>query len=243
MKNNSNISQELLETIERYLNSTMEQEERSLFEKKLLTNDELKQQVQDVKIMIFGIENSVLKDKLNEFHDDLLKSNYSLKNKKNSFTKYAIAASVVILIGFGGWWLINPKTNNEKLFAKYFKPDPGLATTMSNTINFKFYDAMVNYKHGDYNIAIEKWEALLQSKPKNDTLNYFLGVTHLANNNTLNSIEYLDKATEINNSIFKNETLYYLGLAYLKNNNSEKAISFFKQSDLDKSKQILDELD
>ncbi|NOY48498.1 MAG: tetratricopeptide repeat protein, partial [Chlorobi bacterium] len=101
---------------------------------------------------------------------------------------------------------------------------------------------MVNYKHGDYNIAIGKWEALLQNKPKNDTLYYFLGVAYMANKNDFNSIEHLNAVTKIKNSVFKSEAFYYLGLAYLKNGESEKAIIFFKQSDLEKSKQILDEL-
>ncbi len=246
MENNSDISQELLETIERYLNNTMQQNERSLFEKTLLNNTELKQKVEDVKIMLFGIETSALKEKLDIFHKELItdKSFYKKPKKvKNlSFTKYAIAASIVILLGFGGWWVTNQKSSNEKLFAKYFKPDPGLATTMSSTNNFKFYDAMVNYKHGDYNIAIGKWEALLQNKPKNDTLYYFLGVAYMANKNDFISIEHLNAVTKIENSVFKSEAFYYLGLAYLKNGESEKAINFFKQSDLEKSKQILDEL-
>jgi len=246
LSNINDISQELLETIERYLNDTMGQEERSSFEEKLQSNTELNQQVQDIEIMLFGIETSALKEKLDIFHKDLITDISSNRGKPKGkgfpFIKYAIAASVALLISIGGWWITNQKSSNEKLFAKHFRPDPGLATTMSINNNYEFYNAMVSYKHEDYSIAIKKWERILHKKPENDTLNYFLGVAYLANGNEITSIKHLNFVTKIKNSAFEKDAFYYLGLAHLKNGNEYEARRNLSKSEIDKSKLIIREL-
>ena len=113
---------------------------------------------------------------------------------------------------------------------------------MSSNNNFEFYDAMVSYKQGDYTTAINKWEKLLQAKPSNDTLNYFIGVAHLANKNEVEAIPFLNVVTNYSNSAFLNESYYYLGLAYLKNNNVKLAKKNLNFSTVDNSKLILSKL-
>ena len=94
---------------------------------------------------------------------------------------------------------------------------------MGATDNFEFYDAMVNYKQGEYHSAINKWQTLLSSEQKNDTLHYFIGVAHLADGNENEAINYLLELNKNNSNSFKNETAYYLGLAYLKADNVKDA--------------------
>ena len=71
LNDNSDISQELLETIERYYNDTMTLDERLKFESKLNEDSEFKSQVEDVKTLIIGIENQSLKEQLDVFHEDI----------------------------------------------------------------------------------------------------------------------------------------------------------------------------
>ena len=156
MKDNSTISQEFLERIERYYNDTMPQEERTEFENKLTSDEAFKTQVEDIKTLLLGIETQALKEQLDTFHKDIPEKTLKDKSSKIKlfqFAKYAVAAILVLAIG--SYWYFGQPTN-EKLYTKYFTPDPGLPTTMSATNNFEFYDAMVNYKHGEYKIAISK---------------------------------------------------------------------------------------
>lgn len=242
MNPNSNISQELLESIERYLNETMNLEELKTFEDKLNSDQAFKSQVEDVKTLLFGIEFQSLKEELNIFHESIInKENEKPSSKVISLNFRKIAVAAVIIIAAGSFWFLNQNSNN-KLYANYFTPDPGLATTMSETSNFEFYDAMVNYKQGDYKTAISKWEELYNIKPKNDTLNYFLGVAQMANKNEDKAISYLEKVTSLSDSNFKNEAYYYLGLAYLKNDNLELAKKNLTFSTVDNSKALLSEL-
>jgi tetratricopeptide (TPR) repeat protein len=244
LKNNSDISQELLEIIENYINGTMNTRELNDFKQLLELDDEFKTKVEDIKTMLLGIENQSLKEQLDEFHKDLPKTKVKKpKDKKVRYlyySKFAAAAALIIAVG-SIWFFSTPQ--NEKLYTKHFKPDPGLPTTMSSTDNFEFYDGMVSYKHGDYDIAIEKWKTLNETNPENDTLNYFLGVAFLANKNVPDAIPYLENAADAeDNFAFLNDAYYYLGLAYMKEGNIELAKKNLSLSETDTSKLIFSKL-
>ena len=244
MKDNSKISKELLEIIERYINGTMTSKELKDFNQLLELDNEFKTKVEDVKTMLTGIETQALKEKLNEFHKDIPKTIVENTPKTKvrflNFSKISIAAAIIIAVG--SIWFFNT-SKNEKIYANFFKPDPGLPTTMSATNNFDFYDAMVNYKHGDYTIAIDKWQVLQERKPDNDTLNYFLGVAHLANKNVTDAIPYLERSIEAQDDFtFLDEAYLYLGLAYLKEGNIELAKKHLNTSETADAKKIISEL-
>lgn len=241
MKDNSKISQELLEIIERYLNGSMTTQELKDFNQLLELDNEFKTKVEDVQTMLKGIEAQTLKEQLDEFHEAIpkttVKTSISSKVRFLNFSKIAVAAALFLAVG-SIWFFSTPE--NEKLYANYFKTDPGLPTTMSSTNNYDFYDAMVNYKHGDYNIAIDKWKILQEQKPDNDTLNYFLGVAHLANKNINDAIPFLERSIEAEDDfIFLDDAYLYLGLAYLKEGNIELAKKHLSVSETDTAKAII----
>ncbi len=239
MATEHHINQEDFESIEKYVSGKLSNNELIDFEKKLIAEPLLQQNVEEHKIMVNAIEKQSLKNKLDDFHRGIDKNRSDIKTlKKPSYIqKYVIAASIAILIGIGGFWYSTNLNTNQKIYATYFKPDPGLPTVMGTSNNYHFYDAMVNYKQGNYVTAIEKWEKLLITKPQNDTLNYFLGVAQLADKNQVKAILYLQKVSD--KSIFIDDTHFYLGLSYLKNSELEKAKQSFEKSKNQKSLEIL----
>lgn len=243
MNDNSKISQELFETIERYLNDTMDISEKIEFEKSLKEDGILQQQVKEAEVLLLGIESASLKEKMNEFHSQLEAESpirrMTTSGRTNNRTFYAIAASVVILLGV--FWIFNPKSANEKLFEQYFLVDPGLPTTMGTNNEFSFYDGMVNYKREEYDQALIKWTQLLPHKEDNDTLNYFIGVTHLAKGDISKAIPFLEKVTLQSESMFLKDSYFYLGLSNLKN--IEVAKSYLKKSDHKDADEILKSLE
>lgn len=246
MESLDQISQELLETIERYLNHTMGDTERITFMAKLESDTTLQQQVKDVALILNGIETTVLEEKMDQFHKEIAPSTpekkvISMGQKRRKFIAYGIAASVILALGL--FWVFNQKNTSQKLFAEHFSPDPGLPTTMSSTTNFAFYDAMVDYKREEYEKAIEKWQTQLPLKPKNDTLNYFIGVSYLAQGNEYEAIRHLNLASQVPGSAFYEDIFYYLGLGHLKAGKPEAATVNFKLSNREEAKEILLELD
>jgi len=240
----NDISQEEFERIEAYLNNQLSKDDLVVFENRLITEDGLKTKVKDIKTVLTGIETQALKEELDRFHNEIVKNEISTTQNNTpvkvlNWKKLAIAA--ILVIGLGGFWLMSGNSN-DKLYAEYFSPDPGLPTTMGSNENYEFYEAMVNYKQGDYKTAITKWKTLHSSKPKNDTLNYFIGVAHLANKNERIAIPFLENAIKNTEFALMNDAFYYLGLAYLKEGNTEKAKANFKKSTLDNSKVLLSKL-
>lgn len=251
MNPNNNITQEELERIERYLNDTMPDEQRRQFEHQLNTDADFKLLVNDVKVLLLGIESASLKNNLDQFHDEMVPvksldqpttSDASNRLKRTRIKMIKIMAAAAIILFVGSFWLESRSNATDRLFAKHFSPDPGLPTTMGANENFEFYDAMVNYKQGDYPTAISKWQALLASEQKNDTLHYFMGVAHLANGDEKEAINYLQNLTENDGNSFKKETAYYLGLAYLKADNVESAKKYLTFSGTESAQQLLSEL-
>ncbi|TXD83835.1 hypothetical protein ESY86_07255 [Subsaximicrobium wynnwilliamsii] len=241
MKNSNNISQELLETVERHLNKTMSKQEALDFELRLAEDPQFRTHVADIKTLLLGIGNQSLKERLDEFHEALPESQMESSNSKTKSTMLwgKFAAAILIFAAIGGFWWFST-TQNERLYAEYFTPDPGLPTTMSSSTNFEFYDAMVDYKQGNYKIAIEKWEAL---SIENDTLDYFLGVAYLADKNQKRAIPFLEKSTQNTAFPLLNDAYYYLGLAYLKEGNIALAKKNLSLSATEDSQLLLSELE
>jgi tetratricopeptide (TPR) repeat protein len=241
--NLNDISQEEFERIEAYLNKSLSKEDLAIFEERLKNEEGFSTKVEDIKTVLSGLEAQAMKEQLDVFHKDIeTTSNRKQDTKVRSigWKKFAIAA--VFVIAAGSFWFLRGNAN-ERLYSEYFSPDPGLPTTMSSTDNYKFYEAMVDYKFGNYKAAIPKWEALQAAKPNNDTLNYFLGVAHMANGNENKALPFLENAAKNSEFVFMNDAYYYLGLVHLKAGDTEKAKESFKKSSTEKSKEILTKLE
>lgn len=244
MEHSNPISPELLDTIERYLKNTMPSEERHAFDEKLKDNLTLQQQLKDIETILLGVRKAVFKNKVKDFHEELIEKDPGIVADKKVFQlnfKYlSIAASVVILLG--SVWFFNKTNSNETIFNNYYIEDRGLETNMGETDNYTFDDAMVDYKQKKYDTAINKWSPLLKNKPENDTLNYFLGVAHLANDNESEAVRYLKTVLKNHKSAFQNEAYFYLGLSYLKMDKTDLAIESFEKSNSERSNTIISEL-
>lgn len=217
----------------------MPDQERENFEARLQNEPQFKLLVDDIKALILGIENQSLKEQLDTFHKDIPET--TSESTTGFFSLRKLAAAAVILFAISGfWWFNTPQ--HERLYSSYFSPDPGLPTTMSSDSNFEFYDAMVDYKQGNYNEAIKKWEVLKTKTPHNDTLNYFLGVAYLANKDETTAIPFLEKSLSDQSFSLSNDAYYYLALAHLKDGDIDLAKTYLKKSSLEKSEALLSEL-
>lgn len=242
--NLNDISQEEFEHIEKYLNGSLETSDLQKFEHRLENDVNFNTKVEKLKATLIGIETQALKEQLDVFHEEINEKSTLLETentKIHTLNWKRLLVAAALIIAAGSFWFLNGNSN-ERLYAKYFTPDPGLPTTMSSNNNYDFYEAMVDYKQGDYKTAISKWEALQKAKPNNDTLNYFIGVAHLANKNEENAISFLEEAIKNSEFALVTDAYYYLGLAYLKSKNVDMAKASLQKSTIDNSKALLSEL-
>jgi len=242
--NFKHIPQNDFEYIEAYVHHTLTNEELIKFEERLKTDKEFAANVEDVITSITGIETLALKEQLNLFHEELTSEEKDAQIDKTttSFFKWkSIAVAAIVIVALGGIWYYNVNSN-EGLYAKFYSVDPGLPTVMSNNDNYEFYNAMVYYKRGEYDLALNVWKEELKTKTKNDTLNYFVGSALMAKRQQADAIPFLQKVTMQKHSVFISDAWYYLALAYLKNEEKDKAIESLEQSNLPRARKLLKKL-
>lgn len=247
LKQEPNISPQEFEKIERYLTHSMDVEEQSAFESEIASNSSLQQKVNEVRILIAGVEAAALKDKLETFHSKVQPThsavktpNTFIKKKKKNYAWYGVAASIFLFMGL--FWFLNKSPKNEELYNKYYIQDAGLPTTMSSTSQYTFYEGMVRYKQGHFQEALQTWKALHKENPKNDTLQYFIGVAHTALENDSEALKFLNEVSHNQQSSFHEDANYYLGLLYLKNNEWQKSLDKLKQNTSKQSQRLQEEI-
>lgn len=233
-------NQKNAELIDAYLMGTLNTDELAQFKARMQRDTEFSQMVKDQKAIMLGVEESNLKNALNDFHAEIRE----VPQKKGiSRGRFALAASFLVLVGVSLWALYTTGNSPEKVFASNFKPDPGLPTTMGTSSDYDFYYGMVNYKRKEYAEAIRRWESLYAANPENDTLVYFLGVANLANGNARQAEKYLQLAKKKTNSVFYEEIKHYLALSLLKEHKVEEARAVLEKSQSSANIVLLKELD
>ncbi|MBC8767753.1 hypothetical protein H4O18_07090 [Arenibacter sp. BSSL-BM3] len=239
------ISQEKQELFERYLLNEMDKAEQLAFLAKLDADASLNAEFNEFKKLFSAVEEASLHERMNEYHKtfETYSSKEATSKKRFPFRiNYGIAASVILLLSLGGIWYFNGGNKTEKLFDEFYSPDPGLPTVMGDTNNYDFYEAMVAYKHGDYDQAIEKWKKLLVTKQQNDTLNYFLASAQMAIGDEKAANAGFLKVIANKGSVFEDEAYFYLGLEALKRGAIPEAKSLLELSKKEASKELLNHL-
>ena len=208
------LSQELFEKIESYLLNQMPEDERVAFEKDIDIDRNLKAEVSRQKDLMLAAEVQGMKSKLNRIHG-------KQTGRKSPTVWYSLAASIVLIIAVGSWWIVRP-TASERIFSDYASFDPGLPVPMSATDDYDFYDAMVDYKSGDYETAIEKWNALSARSEVNDTLTYYIASAYFNAEKYKEAIDRYQRVIALDSETYAAKSEWFLGLSYLKLNEIDK---------------------
>ncbi|MDX9908082.1 MAG: hypothetical protein RBS23_01365 [Mariniphaga sp.] len=265
----NNITYDEWNDIETWLDQNDVSGEALLWTEKLTQISNLNRKIEYVKRVREEIEDSIRQSKIKSFHPGIhagsdgtgsywnwnqesnlpgrfssdekgseIKSILNVKTKSRAW--FTAAAILVILVGI--YWMMGIGNPSERVFAENFKPDVGLPLRMENASAYAFYEGMLDYKLEDYEAAIEKWEVLLRPKPQNDTLNYFLGVSHLALGDAAKALEYLGNQERYRQGIFKDDAAWYAALAKIKEGNFEEARLFLQKHPSTRNTKLLNEL-
>lgn len=221
----------------------MPADEAAGFDEQMKASEALLRQVEEVRLLLLGVEEASVARAVEKFHSELpVVRSLSADKKKGSIRSWLIAASVALLAGAGLWLYFQAESANQRLFADYYRQDPGLITAMSSSENFDFERAMVDYKTGDYTAAIAVWSKQIIDRPDSDTLNYFMGVASLATDDPEGAAGYFRKVAGQQQSVFAADANWYLGLALLKMDRVVEAARFIERSDHPRKEALLQRL-
>ncbi len=233
MNDDYEISPDEFELIEQYLVNKLSPEELASFNEKNRTDIKWMKKVEEVKLLLVGVRETKLVKSLEGFHDELRLENSSPVKSASVFrlnTRWMVAASLFIIASITTWLLVTGKTQNEKLYSRYYQPDPGLMTAMGSSDNYLFEKGMVSYKNGEYKNAIETWAPLLLENPASDTLQYFLGVAHQATGDDKRAKQHLEIILKDSTNYFYHDACWYLGILLLKRGETEPAKMYIERS-------------
>lgn len=219
---------EQYERIERYLQGGMTPGERNAFQQKLDTDPELASAVnlhQELTETLAG-------ERIHKFRKTLkeVDANWKpatggkwlriLKRPQN----LAIAASLLLLIGFFGWWRLQTPSNLE-LVAQHFEQLPVLASMGLDSEGAQLLrkEAHQAYIDEDYALAIEKFQELSRLAPEDLSCQLYLGISQLGVERAKDASTTLKILADGNDQSVNQEAAWYLALAYLQLDDGEAA--------------------
>jgi tetratricopeptide (TPR) repeat protein len=229
-----------------YFSNSLTPEQEDLFHSLLETDAEFKAQFEfekNLKTVISSHESDTLKTKLKGFERSLNKSSRSIFNYSN----LAIAASIVILVGWFGYNSFFG-TNYNNLYNDNFTEYPNTVYTITrgDTDNSLEREAFVAYESQDYKMAIEKFDAITEDAKK-EYFNFYKAQAYLGLNDIDNARTFFNQVLQDNNQ-FVGESTWYLALIAIKEKDKDEALTYLKNLienfdfNKDKAQAILKEL-
>jgi hypothetical protein len=211
------MNQELLENIETYLEGKLPKSELEAIAKAAGVEN-LEEEIRWVKDVQVATGADGLREQLASI---LPKEEESKVNKiKPLRVILAVAASIAILVT-GYFTLV--KNQGTDLYAKYQYEEPGLPVVMGDSDRFSLDDALTYYGEGNYKEAINRLQAIEAGTVGGDTIQYFLGLSYLYDEQPdLAGISF-QKVMENQNSVFNDKAEWLDILASLQSKSYQAA--------------------
>lgn len=214
-----------------YFSNQLTDDQELVFEELLKTDMDFKQQLdfeKDLKRVIHEKEAVDLKTKLSGFEKEITKDIEDVPVRtlpRNSYRKWAMAASIALLVGLG-WFGYNnfagPNYGNlyEENFQQY--PNTVYAITRGETVESIERAAFSAYEAGNYSMAIDNFNKIPRSE-ENQYLEFYMGQAHLGLGEVDDAKTFFSNAIS-SNSEFIAEAHWYLALIAIKEKDNESAI-------------------
>jgi len=146
------------------------------------------------------------------------------KTRNISILKYA--AIFIAIIGIGSFFIL--KSNSVDYYSKYAEKDTGLPVFMSVDKN-KLDNWMLDYKEENFELALKEGIQLAKDYPKNDTINYYLGIIQLEVKQPENAFKSFNKI-KAKESVYFEKALFLKCISLLETDKEKAKIELLKLS-------------
>jgi len=218
------------EMIYKYFHGELDEGELWEFKKSIESNPIMVAEVEQFK-KIHDLSNDATKlDVLNSLHL-IHQTHQESANRWHiaSYYKIAVAATVLVLIGFGGFWLFNKshQNANDKLFAAYFAPENSMFTLRSGTTNLEqpVMQGIQYYELKNYNAAVD----MFIKAPENLIAKLYGALSYMELNEFEKAKQNFKQIIEHNDNLFIDQSEWNLGLCYIKTNDLKEARLIFEK--------------
>ncbi len=214
-------TQEIFETIERYLADSLSKDEVTQFEARMANDPELQQEVAMHKALhqtLSDQDTLDFKEKLGRIRKEM--KSEEPKVKKLIFSSpLRIAAAIIVLLGVGVlFWNPAPNDKIQDLYAEHYTPFPIEDITRGNT-NTTLQKIMKNYRNGQYDSVVAVLEKNTNMVELQE-LQIYLGNSYLNTDQIQKAIAQFESISK--QSGYYEASRWYLSLAYLKEKDTPK---------------------
>lgn len=236
---------EFEEKIDRYLLGEMDPTEQKLFEESFSGDTELQHRIALRKLIIGKLRSR------QEIQSIMMKAEKEIERRKKIRTYFAIAASIILLIGIGLWLPDNqdnailveqyaailPKnidmaarksqievlTSDDKLWrgADCFGFMPDECETVNKAMNL--------FLEKDYEGVVKELKLLKNIDKKSAEFTIYLGISFIKTNEAKQAIHILESAINFSDKRYLDDLHYYLAMAYILDNQKKQAKMHLKK--------------
>ena len=236
-----------------YFSKRLTVEEERLFKELLKSDSDFNKQFEfekNLKEVIRDEESVKLKSKLVGFEKEISKDKSVRKLRRSTYEKWAMAASIALLIGLGWLGYTNfSGPNYNDLYQENFQgyPNTVYTITRSDSNQTPERDAFIAYESGDFKGAADSFQEISKGAQTN-YLNFYLGMSYLHLNQLKQAKTYFTKTINGKND-FVDEANWYMALVALKEKNTASAKQYLMQLtaadsyNQAKAKQLMEKLD
>lgn len=212
------------ELIEKYIQNRLSAEEELVFNKLLKNNSTFKEEVElhvKIKKVITHDDDANFRNLISE-----IETNSRATTPNRSYSKWLVAASLLLLFGLGYFSMNSSTATKQELFTSYFEPYRNVVHPVVRSSEQQDKKAMAfnAYEQGEYEKAI----ALFSELYSVDNEPYYL----FYKANALLKLEKAEEAIPLllehlkTKDTLTEKTNWYLALSYLKVEDSKKAKEF-----------------
>lgn len=221
---------EWIDKAERYLNGEMDAGERTEFESELSANAAFRKDLELYKSInktMSGTPNeNELRDTLQQMNKKYFAGGALVK--KGSFGKWlAVAASLILLISIGFYFLFPVKPAAEKLYAEYAKHDVLNIEQRGSTTDSLATEAAGKFNDKKFIEALPLLQQYLQQRPDDIQVKFSMAVCYLETGAYLDA-EKIFSATATGKTAYAEAAQWYLVLTALKQKDIEKCKALAK---------------
>jgi len=231
------LNEKHIELVGLYLQGRLEGDELALFLKEVEQNATLKKELGVQKSIQEGLEhhnNQELRARFKKIAAEQKASKGSTKenSKENtrvipmSMMRILASAAAILLLCLAAYFLMQPSSDSDSLFAQYFEPSE-LTITRSTDLDPNLVKLKELYNTKKYDEAGPLFQKILEADPSSSNL-------RLAYGNTLMKCKKMDLARkqftyilEAKDPLFTDQARWFLGLLELKAGKISKAKEYF----------------
>jgi hypothetical protein len=218
------LSDELNERIESYLDGSLEEADQQEFEALIAATPELGEEIafrqktrRAIEALKFKQEFQKIRATATSSEEPQEKVEERGEISRPFWSRYAVAASITLLLVAGFLYksdVFSP--TSQRAFNKYYQAETYARGGCPQELPF-----FKNYADGRYQEALDQVNTL----PTDSIfcITYFKGLCYLAQDQSATAIPLFSQATESKNGEVKNKAKWYLSMAYLEANDNEKA--------------------